>query len=111
MRPTSPRRLSTLAAALLMALPGLASAQSLQEVYDAARAFDATYLAAKANASSAQYKAEQVEALARPSLAATASATTSQTDPPNIGSKGTNNLSGALNGKYPLFNRANDASI
>lgn len=103
--------LSALAAALLMALPGLASAQSLQEIYDAARAFDATYLAAKAVAVSAEYRAAQVEALARPSLSATATAGITQTDPPNIGSKGTNAVTGGLNGRYPLFNRANDATI
>ena len=46
-------RRSVLAAATSLALallPGLAAAQSLQELYDAARVFDATYLAAKANA-------------------------------------------------------------
>ena len=111
MRSLKPRRLSLLAAALMLALPGLAAAQSLQELYDAARAYDATYLAAKSNAASAEYRVAQSEALAKPSLAATASAVTAQTDPPNIGAKGSNNLSGALNGRYPLFNRGNDATI
>jgi hypothetical protein len=36
-----------LAAFALGGLPGLASAQSLQELYEAARAYDATYLAAR----------------------------------------------------------------
>jgi outer membrane protein len=40
-----------LAAGLLLA--GLAQAQSLQELYDAARAYDATYLATKASADAA----------------------------------------------------------
>ncbi len=113
--PLNPTRrlsaLASLAAALLLALPGLAGAQSLQELYDAARGFDATYLAAKASAASAEFKAAQAEALARPTLNATASATSTQTDPPNIGMKGANTLSGALNGRYPLFNRANGATI
>ncbi len=104
-------RPSALAAALLLALPALAWSQSLQELYDAARVFDATYLAAKANAASVEYRAAQSEALMRPSLAATAGASTTQTDPPNIGAKGTNTVSGALNGRYPLFNRANGATI
>ncbi len=114
MRSNSTRRprpaLAALAAALL-ALPGLSFAQSLQELYEAARGFDATYLAAKANAQSAEYRAAQSDALARPSLAAQASASTSQTDPPNIGAKGTNTLAASLNGKYALFNRANNATI
>ena len=36
--------------------PASAQAQSLQALYDAARAYDATYLAAKSLADSAQYK-------------------------------------------------------
>ena len=116
MRPTQyhPARVGLLAltALILAGLPGLAPAQSLQELYDAARAFDATYLAAKANAQSAEYRAAQSDALARPSLAATAGGSTSVTDTPSTGgSKGTNTVSGALNGRYPLFNRANDATI
>ncbi len=111
MRPISPRRLCALAAAVLLALPGLSHAQSLQELYDAARGFDAIFLAAKATAAAAEFKAAQAEALGRPTLNATASATASQTDPPNIGVKGTNNISGALNGRYPLFNRANGATM
>ena len=116
MRPTptrSPRfALSALAALLLTGLHGLASAQSLQELYDAARVFDATFLAAKANAQSAEYRAAQSDALARPSVAATAGANTSQTDTPTTGGyKGTTGVSGAINGRYPLFNRANAATI
>ena len=102
---------STLAVILLSVLPGLAVAQSLQELYDAARAFDATYLAAKANAQSIEYRAAQSEALTRPSLAATAGASTSQTDLPNTSLKGTTTVSGALNGRYPLFNRANGVTV
>lgn len=104
-------RPSLLAAALLAALPGLSWSQSLQELYDAARAFDATYLAAKANAASVEFRAAQAEALNRPSLAATAGASMSQTDPPGSGAKGTNTVSGALNGRYALFNRANGATV
>ena len=97
--------------ALLLALPAWASAQSLQALYEAARAYDATYLSAKALADSAQYRAEQAEGIARPSLAATASAGVSQTNPLDTGFKGSNSLSGGLNGRYPLFNRSNTATI
>ena len=101
------------AGSLLLALPGLAAAQNLQTLYEAARAYDATYLAAKAQAASAQYKAEQAEALLRPSAAVQASVGTSQTDLPGSGvnAKGTNSVSGALNGRYPLFNGPNKATV
>ena len=48
---------AVLTALLLASLPGLAAAQSLQELYDAARGFDASFLAARANAQSAEYRA------------------------------------------------------
>jgi len=99
-----------LATALLL-LPTLASAQSLQELYTAARGFDATYLAAKASAAAVEFRVAQSEALLRPSLAATATANATQTDPPNSGRLGTNALSGSLNGRYPLFNRANGVAV
>ena len=101
----------TVAALLIASLPGLAAAQSLRELYDAARGFDATYLAARANAQSAEYRAAQSEALARPTLAATASVNAALSDPPNTSAKTTYTASGALNGRYPLFNRANGATV
>jgi outer membrane protein len=105
------RALSALATSLLLALPGLATAQSLQALYEAAHAYDAAYLSARALADSAQYKAEQAEGLARPSLAALATTSTAQTDPLGTGLKGTNSLGASLNGKLPLFNRSNAATI
>jgi outer membrane protein len=116
MRPIShfrPRPTLLAAAALLLSgLPGLAAAQSLQELYEGARAFDATYLAARASFESAEFRVAQSDALLRPSVAATAGANTSQTDTPSTGGlKGTNTVSGALNGRYPLFNRANGVTI
>ena len=98
-------------AALAFAVPGLTYAQSLQELYEAARAFDATYLAAKANAQSAEYRAAQSEALMRPSVAATAGASTGVADLPILGRGDTQTVQGAINGRYPLFNRANGATI
>ena len=65
-----PHPLGQLALALALGFGGMAGAhaQSLQELYDAARAYDATYLAARATADTAQYKLQQAEALARPTL-------------------------------------------
>jgi outer membrane protein len=107
----APARLSRWAAAFGLALPALASAQSLQELYDAARAFDATYLAAKASVASVEFRAAQADALARPAVNATAGANARQDDPANGGRVGTNTLSAAVSGRYPLFNRANGLTI
>jgi outer membrane protein len=101
-----------LAVLLLTGLHGLAAAQSLQELYEGARAFDATYLAARASFESAEFRVAQSDALQRPTLNATAGASASQTDTPTInGFKGTNSVSGALNGRYPLFNRSSGVTI
>ena len=101
----------SVAALLIASLPGLASAQSLQELYDAARGFDATYLAARANAQSAEFRAAQSEGLARPELRATAGVNAALSDPPNTSAKTSYTASGSLNGRYPLFNRASGATI
>jgi outer membrane protein len=100
-----------LAMGLMLGGPLAAHAQSLQELYEAARAYDATYLGAKALADSAQYKAEQSEALARPSAALAGSANAQQLDPPKYERGSINTGSAALNGRYTLFNRSNDATI
>jgi outer membrane protein len=115
-----PRRITTLlptalAASLLLAMS--AQAQSLQEVYDAARAYDATYLAARAQADSAQYRLEQGRALWRPSASLTGSLTRAElggqvTSTGATGASiGTTTASVSLSGKQPLFNRGNDATV
>ena len=106
-------RAAKAALAVALALGGLhgAQAQSLQAVYDAAHVYDATYLAARALARSAEYRAAQVEALGRPTLSATAGASTAQNDYPKIGASDIAARQAALNGRYPLFNRANSATI
>ncbi|MBK9133161.1 MAG: TolC family outer membrane protein [Betaproteobacteria bacterium] len=117
-RQAAPRRLpitrfkplAAAAAALLGLIASGAQAQSLQELYEAARAFDATYLAARAQAQSAEYRAAQADALSRPNVAATAGASSNTLNPP-IGPTGdSNTLSASLQGRMPLINRANDAT-
>jgi outer membrane protein len=86
------------------------SAQNLQELYEAARAYDASYLSARSLAQSAEFKAAQADALKRPSATVTGNLTTTQLDLPRVdGSNNTRALS--LGGRYPLFNKANDASF
>ncbi len=60
------RAIATLAIGTCLA--GAAQAESLLELYDAAKLYDATYLAARAQAESAYSKADQAKALVRPSL-------------------------------------------
>lgn len=98
-----------LALALFAALP--ARAQSLQELYEAARAYDATYLAARALADSAGYKAEQAKALGRPTIGLGAVGSRAETDPPSTSRKNTNTLQAGLTGEQWLFNRANAATM
>ena len=64
MRLPRPRFPFSATAAALVALSGLgaaplAHAQSLQELYDAARAYDGSYLSARALLDSAQYRVNQ----------------------------------------------------
>jgi outer membrane protein len=123
----APRRLHPLAVAVGLAL-GLgalsAQAQSLQELYDAARGYDATYLGAKALADSTQYKAAQADALGRPTVGLSAGATTAQADPPVTKSsttgqavpgsgdrRGTTTLQVGVSATHPLYNPANGATI
>ena len=71
-----------LLAPLLVISASSAWSQSLQEIYEAARVYDAAYLAARAQADSAQYRTEQSYALRRPNVSATGSALRTDTDPP-----------------------------
>ena len=61
-------RPTTLALALLLAPAASAWAQSLMEVYETARSYDASYLAAVAQARSVEYQARQSDALRLPTV-------------------------------------------
>jgi outer membrane protein len=104
-----------LACALALGFVSFAQAQSLQEVYDTARGYDATYLAARALADSAQARADQVHALRRPSVDATLGASRSTNDSTlkgaEIADTTTTGTAASLNARQSLFNRANDATI
>ena len=112
------RRLRPLMLApLVLVAASSAWSQSLQEIYDAARSYDAAYLAARAQAESTQHRTEQSYALRRPNVSASGSATRSEANPPpstfNPGGDrvGTTVSALTLNGRQPLFNRANGATI
>ncbi|MCU0928589.1 MAG: channel protein TolC, partial [Burkholderiaceae bacterium] len=80
-RSTLRHRLSALAlaAGALLAHASPLHAQNLVELYDAARAFDATYLAARAQADAATYRRAQADALRLPNVGLQASAARSVT--------------------------------
>jgi outer membrane protein len=58
-------------------------AQSLGALYEAARNYDATVLAARAQADAAQHRLAQSQALRRPTVGLSGSVTQNVTDPPN----------------------------
>jgi len=102
-----------LQAALVLALSlcGVARAQTLVELYDAARAYDATYLAARAQADAAEYRAAQAKSLGLPTVTANVRGQARQIDVPRADFSSNNALQTELNGRYPLFNKANQASM
>jgi outer membrane protein len=100
-----------LACAGALAWPGLASAQNLTQLYEAAKGYDAVYLGARAQADSAQHRAAQAEALGRPTASATGAVTRQEIDPPVLARGSVNNLQGQLQARQSLYNRANRATI
>lgn len=96
---------------LALGLAGAVRAQGLSELYELARSYDASYLAARAQADAAEFRAAQAEGLALPTLSATGKGVATQITLPNGGSGDNNALQTGLNGRYPLYNRANKATI
>ena len=113
--PSRRSRASRLALLVGLALAGQvpAQAQSLLELYDAARTYDAPYQSARSQADSVVYRAEQSRALNRPVVNATANLAESRADTPytTITSSRTGVQSLGVTAQQPLFNRANDKTI
>ena len=107
------------AAALLalgLGILATAQAQSLAELFDAARNYDATYLAARAQADSAQYRAAQADALVRPNVALSAGASHENAHVPTSpvlrnGALTTDGTQIGVQARHPLYNRANRPAI
>jgi outer membrane protein len=108
LRPAS--RLSILAVALGAACAGSVHAQSLVELYDSARAFDATYQSARAQYDANVYRAEQAKAGLLPSANLSAGVTKANTDS-TIGAATTERSTRSeninLNATQPLYRPAN----
>src|ERR1035437_347379 len=105
-------RYSSLALALFAVLTGAAHAQSLSELFESARGYDATYLSAHLQHDADVAKADQARALLLPSVGLSASVTRSALDysTPHIsypfGSQGV-----TLNASQPLYRPQNQASF
>ncbi|RZL00299.1 MAG: channel protein TolC [Rubrivivax sp.] len=94
-----------------------ARAQSLVELFQAAKSYDAAYLSAKSEADSAQYKAAQADALRLPTVGLRGTIDRTKLDSSAPGAQGvlasgygTRKTLG-LSAKQPLFNRGNDADV
>jgi outer membrane protein len=96
---------------LVLAMAGGVQAQSLVDLYEMARAYDATYLASRSQYDAAEYKAAQVQALGLPTLSANVRGALNQIDLPRGASGDNNALQTNLTGRMPLFNRANQATM
>lgn len=104
-------RLLPLVAALALAHAGPARAESLLELYEAARAYDATWQSAKAQYDANLFRAEQAKAGILPQAGISGGASRSMLDvdnPPTDRSFGTQ--SATLNASQPLYRPANLAT-
>jgi outer membrane protein len=108
-RPLRGLRPLVLGVALVM-LAGGAQAQSLKELFEAARAYDATFLSIRAQAESVVHRAAQSDALRLPGVDLAAGVSRSKADT-SRGNLDTNTRQLAINGRQPLFNRPNNATI
>ena len=106
-----PSRLRCASLLALLLASGAVSAQNLNTVYEAARAYDATYLAARSLAESAEFKAAQADALRLPSASLTGSATAAEVHTVTGANVGNRSATLGLQGRQPLFNRSNTATI
>lgn len=102
----------TLTLALMTAWAGTAQAQSLAQLYEAAKGHDASYKAARSQFDASLARAEQAKALLRPT--ANLGANLSKSDVENLSNPAASRQPQASNltisGNQPLFRPANQAS-
>ena len=122
--PTSWRPLARACALAVLGMAGsfAAQAENLIDLYQAARGYDAAYLAAKSQFDAAQFKADQARSLQRPSVNLQATVKRNRLesplpDTPN-GAGGTisydstsTNSQVAVAARQPLFNLGNSAKV
>jgi len=95
-----------------IALAGSAQAQSLTEVFDLAKDYDAAYLSAKAQYQASLAKADQGKALLLPTVGLSGSASRSLLDISGVGaiSRSYNTQSAGISATQPLYRPANLAT-
>jgi len=111
--PKRPLALSRLAVGALLVLGGTAGAQaqSLVELYEAARDFDATYLSARSQFDASQARAAQARAGLLPQAGLSAAANWARRDSSAAALEGTSNSQNvALSASQPLYRPANKLS-
>ena len=113
-RPTSTRLRRTLALLALAMTAAAAQAQSLPELLESARGHDAVFLSARAQFDSARFRAEQAQALKRPTVTADATYGRTRNATPystSVTGSTVDATTANLNASQPLFNRANELAI
>ncbi|MFM2066286.1 MAG: hypothetical protein RLZZ584_1195 [Pseudomonadota bacterium] len=100
-----------LAASGLMALAAPAQAQSLRELVEAARGYDAGFQAAKSSLDAARYRLQQAEAGRNPKASLESTAGLANVDRPVVGTLNSRSIGATVNGSYPLYNRTTGAVI
>lgn len=116
---TSWRPLARACALAVLGMAGsfTAQAENLIELYQAARNYDAAYLAAKSQFDAAQFKADQAQALQRPSVNLQATVKRNRLDssvaegPLGSYDSTSTNSQLALAARQPLFNQGNSAKV
>ena len=106
-------RLLPLSIALGAALASPVRAQSLVELYESARAFDAPYLSARAQSNANVYKADQAKAALLPTVNLSAGASTNRIEyqePPGQTGRSFDNQNAAVSLTQPLYRSGNYAS-
>jgi outer membrane protein len=107
-----PRPLAVALALSLAALaPSLASAQSLIQLYDAAHAYDANYLSARAQYESAPYRVDQTRALLRPNVSLAANAGELKAYLENSPNPTNSSYGVTITGRQPIINQSNRTTI
>jgi len=100
-----------LAVSLAALAPALASAQSLIQLYDAAHAYDASYLAARAQYESAPYRVDQTRALLRPTLSLGANAGEVKAYLDNNPNPSNSSYGVTVTGRQPILNKSSRTTI
>ncbi|MEY5028278.1 MAG: outer membrane protein TolC precursor [Pseudomonadota bacterium] len=102
-----------LSLALAWAVAGSAQAQSLLQMYEAAKGHDATYAAARAQAEATQAKADQAKAALLPTVGASVSQTKTNIENPSTGAEvyDYKTKTNAISLSQPIFRMGNIASF